>query len=61
MAKQKVSFKLRRVAEDDWEILAEYPGEKDRIIKGLTSKADADDWLNGDRRLQWLRSQGYAK
>jgi hypothetical protein len=61
MAKQKVSFKLRRVAEDDWEILAEYPGVEDRIIKGLTSKADADDWLNGDRRIQWLRSQGYAK
>jgi hypothetical protein len=61
MAKQKVSFKLRRVAEDDWEILAEYPGVEDRIIKGLTSKADADDWLNGDRRVQWLRSQGYAK
>ncbi len=61
MAKQRVSFKLRRVAEDDWEIVAEYPGEEDRIIKGLTSKADVDDWLNGDRRIQWLRSQGYAK
>jgi hypothetical protein len=61
MAKPRVSFKLRRVAEDDWEIVAEYPGENDRIIKGLTSKADVDDWLNGDRRIQWLRSQGYAK
>jgi hypothetical protein len=61
MAKQKVTFKLQRVAENDWQILAEYPGEEDRIIKGLTSKADVDDWLNGDRRIQWLRSQGYAK
>ena len=61
MAKQKVTFKLQRVAENDWQILAEYPGAEDRIIKGLTSKADVDDWLNGDRRIQWLRSQGYAK
>ena len=61
MAKQKVTFKLQRVAENDWQILAEYPGAEDRIIKGLTSKADVDDWLNGDRRIQWLRYQGYAK
>lgn len=61
MAKQKVAFKMQRVAENDWQIIAEYPGEEDRIIKGLTSKADVDDWLVGDRRIQWLRSQGYAK
>jgi hypothetical protein len=61
MAKQKVAFKMQRVAENDWQIIAEYPGEEDRIIKGLTSKADVDDWLIGDRRIQWLRSQGYAK
>jgi len=61
MAKQRVTFKLQRVAENDWQIMAEYPGEEVRIIKGLTSKADVDDWLNGDRRIQWLRSQGYAK
>jgi hypothetical protein len=61
MAKQKVTFKIHRVAEGDWQILAEYPGEEDRIITGLTSKAEVDDWLNGDRRIQWLRSQGYAK
>ncbi len=61
MAKQKVAFKLRRAAENDWQIVAEYPGEADRIIGGLTSKEDVDDWLNGERRLQWLRSQGYAK
>lgn len=61
MAKQKVAFKMQRVAENDWQIIAVYPGEEDRIIKGLTSKADVDDWLVGDRRIQWLRSQGYAK
>jgi len=61
MSKPKVTFKLRRITEDDWQILAEYPGAEDRIIKGLTSKADVDDWLHGDRRIVWLRSQGYAK
>ena len=61
MAKPRVTFKMQRVAEDDWQILAEYPGAETRIIKGLTSKADVDDWLNGEWRIAWLRSQGYAK
>lgn len=61
MAKQKVSFKIQRVAEGDWQIVAQYPGTDDRLIKGLVSKEEVDDWLNGDRRIQWLRSQGYAK
>jgi hypothetical protein len=61
MAKAKVTFKIIRIAEDDWNILAEYPGAEPRQITGLTSKADADDWMNGDRRIGWLRSQGYAK
>lgn len=61
MAKAKVTFKIIRNAEDDWNILAEYPGAEPRQITGLKSKADADDWINGDRRIAWLRSQGYAK
>jgi hypothetical protein len=61
MAKARVNFKMKRIAEGDWQIIAEYPGAEDRIIKGLTSKADVDDWLNGERRIVWLRSQGYAK
>jgi hypothetical protein len=61
MAKAKVTFKIVRNAEDDWNILAEYPGAEPREITGLKSKADADDWMNGDRRIAWLRSQGYAK
>jgi len=52
---------MRRIAEDNWEIVAEYPGVEDRIIKGLKSKAEVDEWLNGSRRIDWLRSQGYAK
>jgi len=61
MAKARVTFKIRRIAEDDWIILAECPGVESVSISGLKSKADADDWLNGERRIAWLRSQGYAK
>ncbi len=61
MAKIKVTFRMQRITEDNWQILAQYPGMEDRIIKGLTSKADVDDWINGERRIDWLRSQGYAK
>jgi hypothetical protein len=61
MAKAKVTFKTVRNAEDDWNIVAEYPGAAPREITGLKDKADVDDWMNGDRRVAWLRSQGYAK
>ena len=61
MKKARVNFRMKRIAEDDWQIIAEYPGEEDRVIKGLTSKAEVDDWLSGSRRIDWLRSQGYAK
>lgn len=61
MAKAKVTFRIVRIAEDDWNIQAEYPGVEPRQITGLKSKADADDWMNGERRIAWLRSQGYAK
>jgi hypothetical protein len=61
MAKPRVTFKMQRIAEDDWQILAEYPGVEPRYIKGLKSKAEVDEWLQGTRRIDWLRSQGYAK
>jgi hypothetical protein len=61
MKKPRVNFRMKRIAEDDWQIIAEYPGLEDRIIKGLTSKAEVDEWLSGSRRIDWLRSQGYAK
>jgi hypothetical protein len=58
----RVTFKMLRIAEDDWQIVAECPGtETHYIIKGLSSKADVDEWLAGSRRIAWLRSQGYAK
>jgi hypothetical protein len=52
---------MERLAEDDWQIQAHCPGEDIRYIKGLKSKAEVDEWLNGSRRIDWLRSQGYAK
>lgn len=61
MAKVKVSFKPVRKSEGNWAIIAEYPGAELREITGFTSKADIDDWMNGERRIAWLRSQGYAK
>jgi hypothetical protein len=61
MSKPRVTFKMQRIAEDDWQILADYPGAETRYIKGLKSKAEVDEWLNGTRRIDWLRSQGYAK
>jgi hypothetical protein len=61
MAKTKVTFKPLRNADDDWAIIAEYPGAESREITGFKSKTDIDDWMNGERRIAWLRSQGYAK
>ena len=61
MGKARVTFKMRRIAEDDWQIIAEYPGAEPRYIKGLKSKTEVDEWLAGSRRIDWLRSQGYAK
>jgi hypothetical protein len=52
---------MKRIAEGEWQIEAHYPGAEIRYIKGLKSKADVDDWLQGPRRIDWLRSQGYAK
>jgi hypothetical protein len=61
MAKTKVTFRTIRIADDNWKIQADYPDIEPREITGLTSKADADDWMNGNRKVAWLRSQGYAK
>jgi len=61
MAKAKVEFKVNRIEEGVWQIIAEYPGHEDRFIKGLTSREECYDWLNGSRKIEWLRSQGYAK
>ena len=61
MAKTKVEFKPNRIAEGEWQIIAVYPGHEDRFIKGLTSREECYEWINGSRKIDWLRSQGYAK
>jgi hypothetical protein len=64
MAKPKpprVTFKMQRIEEGDWLIEAHYPGADVRYIKGFKSKTEVDEWLAGSRRIDWLRSQGYAK
>lgn len=62
MAKSpRVTFNMRRIAEGDWQIEASSPGVEPQYITGLKSKAEVDEWLNGDRRISWLRAHGYAK
>jgi hypothetical protein len=43
MAKARVIFKMKRIAEDDWQIEAHYPGVEIRHIKGLKSKIEVDE------------------
>jgi hypothetical protein len=56
-----VTFKPKRIAEGDWQIDAHCPGMDIRSIKGFKSKTEIDEWMQGTRRIDWLRSQGYAK
>ena len=57
----RVEFRPKRIAEGDWQIEAHYPGAEIRYITGLKDKPDIEDWLGGNRKIAWLRSQGYAK
>jgi hypothetical protein len=57
----RVTFHPKRIAEGNWQIEGHCPGEEIRYIKGFISEADIDDWMHGERKVAWLRSQGYAK
>jgi hypothetical protein len=57
----RVTFKVKRIDEGNWQISAHCEGTEVRYIDGLKDKADVDGWLAGDRKIAWLRSQGYAK
>ena len=57
----RVIFKHHRIAEGDWQIQALCPGVDTKYITGFKSKAEIDEWLAGDEKIKWLRSQGYAK
>lgn len=57
----RVIFKPERIADGEWQIQAHYDGAETRLIKDFLDKAAIDEWLAGDGKLKWLRSQGYAK
>lgn len=57
----RVIFKYQRIADNDWQIQAHCPGTEIQYINGFKSKAEIDEWLAGDGKIRWLRSQGYAK
>ncbi len=57
----RVTFRPERIAEGDWQIQAHYPDVEIRYVTGFKTKAEIDEWLNGDGKIRWLRSQGYAK
>ena len=57
----RVTFKYKRNSENDWQIEAHYPDVEIRLISGFKSKTECDEWLQGTRKIDWLRSQGYAK
>ena len=61
MAKPRVSFREKRIAEGNWQIEAHCEGQEVRVISGLASREEVSDWLNGPRKIAWLRSEGYAK
>lgn len=61
MAKPRISFREKRVAEGDWQIEALCEGRETKVISGLTNREDVSDWLDGPRKIAWLRTQGLAK
>ena len=57
----RVTFSPKRINEGEWQIEANCPGTEARYVTGFTTKTEVDEWLAGDRKIGWLRSQGYAK
>lgn len=57
----RVVFTLKRIEEGNWQIEARAPDAEVRYINGFKDKAEVDAWLTGTKRIDWLRSQGYAK
>lgn len=58
---RRVTFKMKRISEGEWQIAAECEGSETHYIGGLNSKDEADQWLAGTGRTDWLRANGYAK
>jgi hypothetical protein len=60
--KVRIVFKFKRIDEGNWQIEAHGgPDTEVRYVTGFKDKAEVDAWLNGTKRIDWLRSQGLAK
>ena len=59
--KPRIEFRPKRIAENEWQVEAICPGHETRFITGLTSRDDVYEWINGPRKIAWLKSQGLAK
>ena len=59
--KPRITFHPIRMGEGEWQIEARCAGEDVRYIKGLTSHEEVRQWIDGPRKIDWLRSQGLAK
>ena len=59
--KSRIDFRPKRLADNEWQVEAHHPGQDTRFIGGLRSLEEAHEWMNGPRKLAWLRSQGLAK
>jgi hypothetical protein len=59
--KKRVEFRPKRIAEGEWRIEAHCSGEEVRLIDGLSSLEEVHSWLNGPRKIAWLKSQGLAQ
>jgi hypothetical protein len=59
--KPRVEFHPKRIADGDWQIEAHFPDAEIRYITGLVSHEDARQWIDGPRKVAWLKSQGLAK
>jgi hypothetical protein len=59
--KPRITFRPERIADGEWQIAAHFPDAEIRYIKGLASHEEARQWIDGPRKVAWLKSQGLAK
>ena len=52
----RVTFKMLRIAEGDWQIVAECPGTETQYIKGLKSKEDVDACPPRSSVVAWTKT-----
>jgi hypothetical protein len=57
----RVIFKHQRIADGDWQIQAHCPEVEIQYVSGFKGKAEIDERLAGAGKINWLRSNDYAK